>query len=353
MKVVFRTQGLRGVTLLILVIVLLSGCALETREEAERRLGNNHSENSNAGNLTSVQFYVPVEEENKVSILDIVSGTIAGEIEVGEGPTTTVFASTMRQAYVANQRSSTISIVDTMNLKEDKQIEVGAMPHGMVLTPNNQKLYVATVAEPSIYVIDTKEGEVSDIIDLGTEANPNYLVLSGQQLYISDYENNEIIVINTATDEVERSFPTGNTPRAIRVSEDGSRLFVPAAGDGKLEIYNPADGTLIGEVDGVEGATDIVLTEDGSTAVVTGMEGNAVYFVDLNAMAVSSVIDDMPGAKHLSFNRQQTRVYVTLSGSEHVSVIDMETREEEERIEVGEMPHGIQIKALPGIGGSC
>ena len=44
---------------------------------------------------------------------------------------------------------------------------------------------------------------------------------------------------------------------------------------------------------------------------------------------------------------------VTLSGSDAVSVIDVESFKEVEKIKVGEIPHGIEIKALPGIGGSC
>jgi YVTN family beta-propeller protein len=83
------------------------------------------------------------------------------------------------------------------------------------------------------------------------------------------------------------------------------------------------------------------------------MEGNAVAFVDLAAGKTVATVGDLPGARHISFNRLQTKAYVTLSGSDEVAVIDVASRQAAERIKVGGQPHGIQIKALPGIGGSC
>jgi YVTN family beta-propeller protein len=83
------------------------------------------------------------------------------------------------------------------------------------------------------------------------------------------------------------------------------------------------------------------------------MEGNAVTFVDLANGKPVQTIDKLAGARHISYNRQQTKAYVTLSGSNEVAVIDTQTRQAVERIKVGAVPHGIQIKALPGIGGSC
>ncbi|WP_438349344.1 beta-propeller fold lactonase family protein [Paenibacillus sp. FA6] len=347
----FKKQSTTFVFLFV-VLIMLSGCALETKEEANKRLGVGDS-NGGAGKLTSVQFYVPVEDENKVQIIDIVSGEVTGEVAVGEGPTNTVFSSTMRQAYVANQLSSTISVIDTMKLEEVQQIEVGPMPHGLFLTPDNKTLYVSTVADQYIDVIDTQSGEVTGRIDMGEGAKTNYLAVKNNILYVSDHENNCVYIVNASSNTVTDVIQTGLTPRALRLSDDGEKLYVPTAGDGKLTIYNTTSFEKIVELDTVEGATDIVISKDGSTAVITGTEGNAAAIIDLNNNTIITTIADLPGAKHLSFNRQENRVYITLSGSDEVAVFNMETLELENSIKVGVKPHGIQIKALPGIGGSC
>jgi DNA-binding beta-propeller fold protein YncE len=172
-------------------------------------------------------------------------------------------------------------------------------------------------------------------------------------IHISDHENDQIYVINATTRQLEKTFSTGRLPRAIKISEDGEKLYVPVAAEGQLEIYETSTGKLLAQIDDLEGATDVILTEDGTKAVVTGMETNRVALVDLQTNEVTKVIDDLPGAKHLAFNRVQSRVYVTLSGSDEVAIIDMVSFILKGTIQVGPKPHGIEIKALPGIGGSC
>ncbi|WP_218092369.1 hypothetical protein [Paenibacillus solanacearum] len=341
--------------------VLLSGCALETKQEAELRL---HGKSANAaesaaanqpaaGKLTSIQFYVPSEKENRISVIDVVSSKVVGNIPVSESPSTVIFSSTMREAYAANMHSSTISIINTQTLSVVKEVPVGPMPHGMVLSPDNKTLYVAAVADQFVYLVDTKEGKEAGTIDLGTGAKTNYLALLGDKLYISDHENHKVYIVNVKTKTVEHTIATGKIPRAGKVSDDGKTLYVPVAGDRALEIYNTADGKLLGKIDAIDGATDVVVTDNGQTAIVTGMEGSSVTFVDLQSYKAVKTLTGLPGAKHISFNRQQTKAYVTLSGSNQVAVIDTEKQEVTDRITVGAQPHGIQLKALPGIGGSC
>ena len=335
----------------------LTGCALETKEEAAIRLGTaNEVENNNsaeAGKLTSVQFYVPVESENKVKIIDIVNSETIGEIEVGEKPVITVFSSTMRNAYVANQASSTISFINTMTLQEEVEVEVGAQPHGMHLSADNKTLYVATVADQFLYVLDTAKAEVTETIDLGAGAKTNYLTAYENTLFVSDHENHAVYVVDTKTNILNHTINTGELPRAAKVSPDGSKLYVPVATTGAIEIYNTTSYEKLGSINGLEGATDLVIAEDGSFAIATSIEGNKIVKIDLATNKITATIDNLAGAKHIAFNRLESRAYVTLSGSDTVSVIDVESFEEVEQITVGEIPHGIEIKALPGIGGSC
>jgi YVTN family beta-propeller protein len=118
-------------------------------------------------------------------------------------------------------------------------------------------------------------------------------------------------------------------------------------------VYEARTGKLLQSLPTVKGATDVVVTEDESTAIVSGAEGNAVAMIQLSNGKEIARIEGLAGAKHIVFNRLQTKAYVTLSGSNEVAVIDLDKRQVTERIPVGQMPHGIEIKALPGIGGSC
>jgi YVTN family beta-propeller protein len=332
-------------------ILFLSACALEEGN-------NNGNDNDSAGNqtdsaaadLTSVQFYVPSEDDNLISVIDVVSGENVAEIETSAAPTFVTFASTMREAFVANQDSGTVEIINTQQLESIAEIEVGPRPHGLALSNDNNTLYVATVGDQYVDVIDVGEEEVSSQIDLGSGAYSNYVHLVDDQLYVTDHENDAVYIVDIETQEVTDVIETGGTPRVVR--EHKGMLYVAASETGALEIIDIE--TLEKEIIDVGiGATDMIIDENGEFAIVTSVEENFVARVDLASGEVTDQIQDQEGAKHLAFNREESRVYVTLSGSNEVSVINVASFEEETRIEVGNTPHGIDIKALPGIGGSC
>lgn len=341
-----------GTTVLVSLLLFGTGCALEQSEPNRDSDGEAVQTEVDAGKLTDVQFYVASETENKISIIDIVSSDVVGEIETDLKPTIITFASTMRYAYVANQDSSTIQLINTQSLQVEKEVEVGPLPHGLALTPDNRTLYVATVGDQYVDVIDTQEMKVVEPIDLGEGSRSNYPYLDEDgTIFVSDHENSAVYVVDPTTLEVSQTIETGEVPRVVRIV--GEHLFVAASEAGQLEQYDKQSGELIRAFEVGHGVTDFVINEDGTMAVTTSMEGNAVSFIDLESGEVTGTMSDLSGAKHLSFNRKETKVYVTLSGSNEVAVIDVESLEVEETIEVGEAPHGIEMKALPGIGGSC
>jgi YVTN family beta-propeller protein len=324
-----------------------TGCALQTSNDIE----DQQHENKEAGKLTAVQFYVPSEKDNKISIIDIASSEVVGNIETKEKPTLVAFTSTMREAVVANQNSSSLSLFNTQTLNEEKEIPVGPLPHGIALAPDNDTVYVATVGDSYVDVVSLKEGKVIRQIDIGTGGNTNYLVLEDKLLYVTDYERHKLIVINTETDEIVHEITTGEVPRVVQVSDD--IIYVAASSAGELQLFSAENGLPITSITGVPQITDFVIKEDQSQAIATSLEGNALYLIDLNTKEVISTLNNLAGAKHLAFNRLENRVYVTLSGTNLVQIVDLETFEVEKTIEVGAAPHGIKIKALPGGGGSC
>ncbi|WNF38629.1 hypothetical protein RJD24_09500 [Bacillaceae bacterium IKA-2] len=325
-----------------------TGCALQPSNDT---LEDQQNENKEVGRLTSVQFYVPSEEDNIISIIDIVSSEVVGSIETKEKPTIVAFTSTMREVVVANQNSSSLSLFNTQTLNEEKEIPVGPLPHGIALAPNNDTVYVATVGDSFVDVVSLKEGKVVRQIDIGTGGKTNYVVLENQLLFVTDYERHKLIVIDTETDEIVHEITTGEVPRVVQVIDD--IIYVAASSTGELQLFSTQNGELITSITGVPGITDFVIKEDQSQAIATSLEGNALYLIDLHSKEVISTIENLTGAKHLAFNRLESRVYVTLSGTNEVQIVDLETFEIEKTIEVGAAPHGIKIKALPGGGGSC
>lgn len=330
---------------LLLFLLIGTGCALQTTNDTFKE------QQENAGKLSAVQFYVSSEEENKISIIDIVSNEGVGEIETKEKPTIVAFTSTMREALVANQSSSSLSVFNTQTLQEEKEIPVGPMPHGIALAPNNDTVYVATIGDSFVDVVSLREGKVVSQIDIGSGGSTNYLVLEDERLYVTDYKRHKLVVIDTETEKIVHEITTGEVPRVVRVVDDV--IYVAASRAGELQLFSAQTGEKISSISGVPYITDFVIKEDSSQAIATSLEGDALYLIDLIAGKVVSTLEGLSGAKHLAFNRIESRVYVTLSGTNEVQIVDVKNFDIEGTIKVGESPHGITIKALPGVGGSC
>src|SRR5262249_20147392 len=128
-------------------------------------------------------------------------------------------------------------------------------PSGIVASPKGKFLYVANANSDTVSVIDTTADAVVETIDckpeaklpFGTGSNAVALSADGSTLYVANGTGNCIAVgriRNFALGEpdglrfsyVQGMIPTGWYPGAVRLSDDGKRLFVAnVKGHGALQ----------------------------------------------------------------------------------------------------------------------
>src|ERR1041384_7276803 len=53
---------------------------------------------------------------------------------------------------------------------------------------------------------------------------------AGERVYVSDEDGGNVVVINASDDSVVTRIPVGKRPRGLRVSPDGTQLFVALSG---------------------------------------------------------------------------------------------------------------------------
>jgi YVTN family beta-propeller protein len=132
--------------------------------------------------------------------------------------------------------SGTVSRIDLTSGKVTAEIEVGLHPTSLALDNLHDRLYVANSNSDSISVIDTKTNSVAETIPIQPFAHdvagvaPESLVLSkdGRHLYVACAGINAIAVLGLKSGHmaVEGLIPTGWYPDAIGLSPDGKYLAV-------------------------------------------------------------------------------------------------------------------------------
>ncbi len=201
---------------------------------------------------------------------------------------------------VAN--SGSVSVVDLKTNQLTGEIEVGLHPSGMVFSPDRSILYVACANSDVISVIDTETDKVVRTVSVHRDPNlpfgsgPNSLAISpdGRFLYVANGTENAVCVIETAVPEkITGLIPTGWYPGAVITDSSGKWLFVTnVKGNGSrnqrtdragynshdhlgsVSILPVPDQTKLEEMTAVVKRNNSLASEAGSS--MKGMKKNAI-----------------------------------------------------------------------------
>jgi YVTN family beta-propeller protein len=159
-------------------------------------------------------------------------------------------------------------------------------------------VYVLNSGEASVSVLDATTRQELNRIRVLRE--PHHLVLTpdGRELVIADSGGNELLFVEPTTGEVKRRERISN-PYHLEFSPDGRYLVVASLRRDQVDIYEAATLALIHRL------------RPG----------------------------DMPS--HVAFSPDSRRVFVTLQGDRALVAIDLETRNEIWKAEVGPEPAGV------------
>ena len=205
-------------------------------------------------------IYVALNRNNTLGVVNLNTLILEKQIPVGVAPYTVMLKG--NKAYVTNwggrqpgaddmthqssgsqviidektgiASSGSVSVIDLGKQEVTNEINVYLHPCGMALSPDLSRLYVANANSDLISVIDTESDKViktlssSPLEELPFGSAPNDLEVSpdGKTLYIANGGNNLLTVCDLSDYSIKGLVPTGWYPSSVRISKDGSMLFV-------------------------------------------------------------------------------------------------------------------------------
>jgi len=197
-----------------------------------------------------------------------------------------------------------------------------------------------------------------------TATPPTPAASSGPRLYVSDETGGAVIVIDAASAQVIARIPVGKRPRGIRLSADGTRLFValsgsPISGPGVDESkLPPADRTAdgIGVVDIATGTLTrtlksgpdpetFALSADGASLYVSNEETAEMSVVDVASGEVRSRTSVGQEPEGVTLRPGGREVYVTSERDNEVVAVDTATGKVLARIKTDERPRSVTFSA--------
>jgi YVTN family beta-propeller protein len=181
-----------------------------------------------------------------------------------------------------------------------------------------------------------------------------------ERVYVSDEDSGNVVVISAASDSVIARIAVGKRPRGVRVSPDGTRLFValsglPKAGPGVDRDQLPppdrsADGIGIVDLASLQLLRVIPagqdpelfdVTSDGKRLWVSNEDAAEASLVDVDAGKVLRRVPVGKEPEGVGIHPAGKVVYVTNEADNSVSVLDIESGASLATVATGGRPRSV------------
>ncbi len=346
--------------------------------------------------------FVPNRGSADIAVIDTRTDLIAARIEVGNVPHQVVVSTPLDKLIVTNTRDNTISIVDLAKLETEATLTLDVEPEHMELSPDGRLLAVGNIGAGTVSLVSLVENrEVARIEGLHAPHNLTFGA-HGTLLYVANLGANHVSVIDVTSARIVARVPIDGAPalaaldargnhefqglinvtptadgrfgfaahgesdllavldlrkrelvKTLRLGDrpwrafataDGRHMLVPNNGDSTVSVISTATAEVVATLPGAADMTGINSDSSGSTAFVISRGENKLVVLDLVEMRTAGEIS-LPSVPETGVvTPDGKKLYVALSGSNQVAVIDTRSRKLMTLIDdVGDAPWGATI----------
>ncbi|MGR3375913.1 YVTN family beta-propeller repeat protein [Salipiger abyssi] len=298
--------------------------------------------------------FVSNERGNTITVIDTESWEVIEEFEGGNRPRGITLSPDGALLYVCASDDDTVRVFDTETYEELYTLPSGPDPELFVIHPEGNPLYTANEDDNLVTVTDTETHSVLAEVPVGVE--PEGMAISPDTNWVvnTSETTNMAHFISTEDYEIKHNILVDQRPRYAQYTSDGRRLFVSAEIGGTVSVIDIAeDGTptlkqKIGfEVPGVLPEwlqpVGVKVTEDGSRIFVALGPANRVAVIDGASLEVVDYIMVGQRVWQMAFTPGEEFLVTTNGNSNDVTVIDVAAEKAIKSIQVGQQPWGVAI----------
>jgi YVTN family beta-propeller protein len=229
--------------------------------------------------------YVTNIDTNRVTVVDIASGSVVDSIPVGKAPYGIAVAGDGR-AYVVNSDDSTVSVIDTAtNTVVSPPIYVGNSPTSIAVNASGTRVIVTASDDDAISIIDTTTFNVT-AIPVGEGAFG--VAISGNKAFITNEFDDTVSVVDLTSNTVIKTIAVGVGPTGIAAG--GNRVVVTNTGsfgengDASVSVIDVDTLSLVGApITGWDAPAGVTVDAAGRYAYITDMGSATMSVLDLKS----------------------------------------------------------------------
>jgi YVTN family beta-propeller protein len=320
------------------------------------------AENSAAQNF---KLYVGNSRGDDISIIDLASLKVTGEIKAGERVHGVCVQADGKRLFATVETDHTLRIIDTASQQSVATVKVSGRPNQCAATPDGKYVVVPIRDGDSVDIIDVKQQKIVKSLPI---KEPHNALNTGSNrfIYVSSMGGNEVDLIDLEKMDYAAHIPVGGRPRPYVVSPDGNTMYVALANLHGFSIVDisgkkaperveiPAEHATLRKLEYETPDTlthGLALTPDGSELWVSSLLDDSMYIYDVKAKKVTGRVGTGTGPNWIVFTPDGKYACVSNTDTDDVSVIDVKGRREVTRVKVGKVPKRLAVATAPAARG--
>ena len=297
--------------------------------------------------------------DDTLSIIDLASLAVEATVPLDNEPEHMALSPNGDVVAVGNIGSGTVSFVSLVSGVETARTQGLFEPHNMTFSADGLRLYVGNLGANFVSVVDVPSGKVVEEISIGAgkavaslaSDSADYQGIinvtrtpDGRLGFAAYGEGDQMAVIDLSTSEVIRTLELGDLPWRAFSTSDGRFMLVPNNGDRTVSVFSTETLEEVARLPGGEDMTGINTAMFDTLAYVISRGEDKAIVLDLTTMQRIGEVA-LPSSPETGVVTPDGRkLYVALSGSDQVAVIDTVAMTLIEMIGgVGEEPWGAHM----------
>ncbi len=203
----------------------------------------------------------------------------------------------------------------------------------LALSSDGSLLWAALMSQsPTLLAVDTKAHQAVATVPLDAEMMvPTALEPVGDKIYVTLVSGldrslpGRLLVVEASTGQILSQTSVGKIPTDVKLSPDGSALYVANCGSGTVSVLDPNTLTEISVRNTGVAPAKLAVTPDSNKLLVTNRGSGTVTFWDRNSRASHVLIKVGQGPVDIALSPDGTKAYVSNGGDGTISTLDLTT----------------------------
>lgn len=311
----------------------------------------------------SARLYVGNSVADNISVIDLNSLKVVGDIHVGPHVHGMAVQSDGSRLFSTSEGDNTLRVFDTSAGKLVSAIKLTGRPNQCAVTPDGKFVVIPIRDKDSVDIVDVAQQKVVKTLPVKAPHNA-FNAGSNRYIFVSSMGDHAIEEIDLDSMDYSATIPTGGVPRPYVITRDGRTMYVAETDlhgfvvvdvpEKKVmrRVEMPAEHPTPHEHPGEPINTlthGLALSPDEKELWVTSLLDDAMYVYDVKSQKIVGHVLTGSGPNWVAFSPDGKYVCVSNAADDDVSIIDVKGRREVARVKVGREPKRLVAASVPTV----